>query len=148
MIKRLAHVCFFTDNAEGMIAFYQEALGFPIAFVMKGDDGIPFGWYLECGHETFIEIFDQRGAVKQWGGEVVALKATSSAQYRHFCFESVDLQSARAELLKKGVEVTEIIKGMDNSYQCWIKDADGNDIELMQYTEDSLQFSRRGRASS
>jgi len=29
---------------------------------------------------------------------------------------------------------------MDGSLQAWIKDPDGNDIELMEYTRDSLQL--------
>jgi hypothetical protein len=29
--------------------------------------------------------------------------------------------------------------GVDNSRQAWIKDPDGNDIELMEYTDRSLQ---------
>jgi hypothetical protein len=28
---------------------------------------------------------------------------------------------------------------MDGSRQCWIKDPDGNSIELMEYTSNSLQ---------
>ncbi|EDY83324.1 glyoxalase family protein [Verrucomicrobiia bacterium DG1235] len=143
MIKRLAHVCFFTDNAPALLSFYEKALGFPLVFDMKHDDGTPFGWYLDCGNDTFIEVFDQRGAVKQWGGEVVALREEAGSRYKHICFEVDDLEKLRASLIGKGLEVTEIIKGMDNSYQCWIKDVDGNAIELMQYTSESMQFSKR-----
>lgn len=144
MIKQLAHVCFFTENAEAMVSFYRDILGFPVAFVMSTTDGDePFGWYMDCGNDTFVEIFNQEGAVKEWGGEIVALKQSSSSLYRHICFESEDLESLRSDLLSKGLKVTDIIKGMDHSYQCWIKDTDGNDIELMMYTPDSLQFSNR-----
>lgn len=144
MIKQLAHVCFFTENAEAMVAFYRDVLGFPIAFVMSNSEcGTPFGWYMDCGNDTFVEIFDQKGAVKEWGGEVVALKDSSSSRYRHLCFETTDIEATRRDLLQKGLEVTDIIKGIDHSYQCWIKDADGNAIELMMYTADSLQFSNR-----
>lgn len=145
MIQRLAHVCFFTDNPKLLVSFYEEAFGFPVAFVMRSDDEVPFGWYLECGHDSFVEIFDQAGAVKHWGGEVVPLKDAKGGQYRHLCFESDDLEELRSKLLYQGIDVTEILKGMDHSFQCWIKDPDGNDIELMQYTAESLQFSRRKR---
>ncbi|MDQ8203102.1 VOC family protein [Pelagicoccus sp. SDUM812003] len=142
MITRLAHVCFFTDQPEPLKAFYRDLLGFPFVFDMKHDDGTPFGWYFDCGNRTFIEIFDQKGAVKQWGGDVIALKQNSRTPYRHLCFEVEGLKEERQRLLDKGVEVTEIIQGMDHSYQCWIKDPDSNPVELMEYTEDSMQFSR------
>ncbi|MBD5779416.1 VOC family protein [Pelagicoccus sp. NFK12] len=142
MIKQLAHLCFFSENAEAMVSFYRDKLGLPIAFVMNNSEGgAPFGWYMECGKDTFIEIFDQEGAVKEWGGELVALKEGAASRYRHLCLETEDIEAARKELLGKGVEVTEIKMGIDHSYQCWIKDVDGNAIELMMYTGDSLQFS-------
>lgn len=143
MIKRLAHVCFFTDNATELLGFYREAFGFEIAFEMKLEDGTPFGWYLDCGNDTFIEIFDQKGAVQQWGGEIVPLKEDAGSRFKHICLEVAELQELRSGLVGKGFEVTEIIKGMDHSYQCWIKDPDGNSIELMEYTAESLQFSKR-----
>ncbi|MDQ8184064.1 VOC family protein [Pelagicoccus sp. SDUM812002] len=144
MIKQLAHVCFFTENAEAMVSFYRDILGFPVAFVMNNSDGgTPFGWYMDCGNDTFVEIFDQVGAVQEWGGEAVELKQAANVHYRHICFETTDIEALRNELVGKGVEVTETKKGIDHSYQAWIKDVDGNAIELMMYTPDSLQFSNR-----
>jgi hypothetical protein len=37
------------------------------------------------------------------------------------------------------VEVGDITLGSDGSYQAWLKDPDGNRIELHGYTADSLQ---------
>ena len=123
-----------------MQAFYRDIMGFPIKFDMKHDDGNPFGWYFEIGETTFIEIFDQAGAVKQWGGEVVELKKALGTNYRHFCFEAIEIEGERQRLLDQGIEVTPVTHGMDGSMQCWIKDPDGNDIELMEYTQESLQL--------
>lgn len=140
MIKQLAHVCFFSDNPEALLSFYQDVMEFPIRFDMKLIDGRPFGWYLDTGNRTFVEIFDQRGAVSQWGGEVVALKENANNRYKHLCFEVESLESFRQSLLDKGIDVGPITKGIDNSFQCWTKDPDGNTIELMEYTADSMQF--------
>lgn len=140
MIKKLGHVCLFTDRAEAMIAFYREVLGFPVKFTMSHDDGTVFGWYFACGDLTFVEIFDQRGAVKQWGGEVVAMRAGHEGHIRHFCFEVDGLEAVVRALEAKGVTVRPISIGMDHSKQAWIKDPDGNDIELMEYTPRSLQL--------
>jgi catechol 2,3-dioxygenase-like lactoylglutathione lyase family enzyme len=139
MVKRLAHLCFKTDQLEKMIRFYRDTLGLRIKFTLKNKDGLVFGYYFECGECSFLEIFDQQGAVRQWGGEVVALKPAAGTCYQHFCLEVEGIETVRTGLVSKGVPVTEIIVGMDGSNQCWIKDPDGNDIELMEYTRDSLQ---------
>lgn len=141
MITRLAHPCFFTDDIDSMLAFYSDKLGFPVQFTMNHDDGTPFGWYVDIGHRTFIELFDQKGARKQWGGEVGKLTESKHPRFQHICLEVEGLEAQRDELIGKGLEVTPIKMGIDNSYQCWITDPDGNRIELMEYTEKSLQFS-------
>jgi catechol 2,3-dioxygenase-like lactoylglutathione lyase family enzyme len=137
MITQLAHINFFSDTPEEMIDFYVHKLGLKIAFTLDNDDGVPFGWYVKCGKMTFIEIFDQTGAVRQWGGRVAELHHGS--RFRHLCFEVKNLAAYRGILIERGVNVSPITVGMDNSRQAWIKDPDGNDIELMEYTPASFQ---------
>ena len=139
MIKKLAHLCLYTDQIDAMVAFYRDVLGFPIKFTMKNDDGFIFGYYFATGETTFVEIFDQRGAVKQWGGAVVPLRSNGGTHYRHFCFEVEELEQLCAKLQAQGVKTLPVKIGMDHSKQSWIKDPDGNDIELMEYTPRSLQ---------
>jgi catechol 2,3-dioxygenase-like lactoylglutathione lyase family enzyme len=140
MIKKLAHLCLFTDQLDTMIAFYRDVMGFPVKFTMKNDDGFAFGYYFATGEVTFVEIFDQRGAVKQWGGTVAALRKNQDTHMRHFCFEVDGLEDVCAQFVAKGIQVRPISVGMDHSKQAWIKDPDGNDIELMEYTPKSLQL--------
>jgi lactoylglutathione lyase len=140
MIKKLAHLCLFTDQIDTMIAFYRDVLGFPIKFSMKNDAGTAFGYYFATGEMTFVEIFDQRGAVAQWGGTVGPLRDTQDTKYRHLCFETEGLEQVVANLEAKGVKVRPVAVGMDHSKQAWLKDPDGNDIELMEYTPRSLQL--------
>lgn len=140
MIKKLAHVCLHTDRLEAMVAFYRDVLGFPVKFTMKNDDGFAFGYYFATGDTTFVEIFDQKGAVKQWGGTVGPLHSNADAHQRHFCFEVDDLAAVCAGLKAKGVTFRPIAVGIDHSKQSWIKDPDGNDLELMEYTPQSLQL--------
>lgn len=140
MIRQLAHVCFFTDQIDAMVAFYRDVLGFPVKFTLATDDGETMGYYFDCGNTTFIEIFDQKLAVKQWGGQVQELKLGS--QYKHFCLEVTGLAEVKARLEAQGVEVSPIKTGLDHSLQAWIHDPDGNAIELMEYTHASLQLRR------
>jgi catechol 2,3-dioxygenase-like lactoylglutathione lyase family enzyme len=138
MIAQLAHINLFSDQPKAMVDFYVTKLGLKIAFTLDDDKGTAFGWYVGCGKMTFIEIFDQAGAVRQWGGRVEALQHGN--MYRHLCFEVKDLAAYRAVLIRRGVAISQITIGMDNSKQAWIKDPDGNDIELMEYTPASFQL--------
>jgi lactoylglutathione lyase len=61
-------------------------------------------------------------------------------RYRHFCLEVTGLDEFCKALKDKGMEVSEITLGLDNSRQAWIADPDGNDIELMEYGSSSLQL--------
>ena len=140
MIRQLAHVCFFTDQLEAMVNFYRDALGFPVKFTLSTDEGELMGYYFDCGNTTFIEVFDQTLAVKQWGGQVQPL--TPGSRYKHFCLEATGLPEIKAMLEGRGVQVSDIKMGMDHSLQAWITDPDGNAIELMEYTHVSLQLRR------
>jgi len=140
MIQRLGHLCLRTHQLPRMIAFYRDVLGLTVKFALKHDDGTPFGYYLAAGHTTFIEIFDHAGAAKQWGGPADSLKRNEGTHYNHFCLEATGLEAFRERLVAQGVDTTPIKVGMDHSKQAWLKDPDGNAIELMEYTPQSLQL--------
>jgi catechol 2,3-dioxygenase-like lactoylglutathione lyase family enzyme len=99
MITQLAHLNLFTDRHQEMLKFYTDALGLKIQFTLDNNEGVPFGWYLACGKMTFIEIFDQAGAVRQWGGKVTELQHGS--KFRHLCFDVKDLEAYREMLVRK-----------------------------------------------
>jgi lactoylglutathione lyase len=141
MIRQLAHLNFVTDDLERIIDFYVYKLGMKVKFTLNNKKGQPFGYYFECGNATFLEFFDQAMAVEQWGGQVAAL--TAGTQYQHLCLEVVGLDDYCKKLKSKGVEVSDISLGMDNSRQAWIADPDGNAIELMEYGPLSLQLTGR-----
>jgi lactoylglutathione lyase len=137
MIKQIAHLCINTDQFEAMIEFYRDILGLPVAFTLDSPvDGTPFGYYFSCGETTFIELFDRELSSKVWGGNGEIIRGSNIS---HFCFQATAMAEYRDTLISKGIAVTEIATGMDRSRQCWIKDPDGNAIELMEYTNDSLQ---------
>ena len=73
-------------------------------------------------------------------GEVEWGNYSMEADTSHLCFEVKDLEAYRDDLIHKGVTISAITVGMDNSKQAWIKDPDGNDIELMEYTTSSFQM--------
>lgn len=138
MIRQLAHLNFVTNDLSKMIDFYVNKLGMKIKFTLNNKQGQPFGYYFECGNSTFLEFFDQTMAAEVWGGQVTEL--TIGTRYKHFCLEVTGLDEFCKELQSKGVTVTDISMGMDNSRQAWIADPDGNPIELMEYSFASLQL--------
>jgi len=138
MIRQLAHLNFVTNDLEKIIDFYVDKLGMKVKFTLDNEQGQPFGYYFECGNSTFLEFFDQKMASEAWGGYVD--KLTLGNRYKHFCLEVTGLDEYCETLKSKGVEVTEISMGMDNSRQAWIADPDGNQIELMEYGHSSLQL--------
>lgn len=140
MIRQLAHLCFYTDRVDQMVAFYRDGLGLPVKFTLDDDSGQVMGYYFECGNSTFLEVFDQARAIKQWGGEFNAV--TPAGRYKHLCLEVTGLDEVKRKLEARGLQVSAITTGMDHSRQAWIDDPDGNAIELMEYTGQSLQLRR------
>lgn len=138
MIRKLAHLNFVTNDLSQIIDFYVNKLGMKVKFTLDNKQGQPFGYYFECGDSTFLEFFDQAMAAEVWGGKVEKLNI--GTRYKHFCLEVIGLDEYCKQLKNKGVEVTAISLGMDNSRQAWIADPDGNQIELMEYGPTSLQL--------
>lgn len=138
MIRRLAHLCLFTRDLDRQVSFYRDTLGLGVKFRFAAADGAIFGVYILVGDSTFIEIFDQKLAALQWGGDTGPLVAGN--RYGHLCLEVSGLADLRAALQGRGVSVSEIRSGLDDSLQAWLADPDGNRIELMEYTNRSAQL--------
>ena len=141
MIRQLAHLNFVTNDLSRIIDFYVNKLGMEVRFTLDNKRGEHFGYYFGCGNTTFLEFFDQKMAAEVWGGNVAEL--TIGTRYKHFCLEVTGLDAYRNTLIERGVSVTEITLGMDNSHQAWVADPDGNQIELMEYGPASLQLTGR-----
>ena len=133
MILGLAHVCFTVSNLDRSLAFYRDILGFKLAFEFRNDTGERFGIYLKAGTRTFIEMFQ---------GDLAT--HAEKQRYSHICLEVDDVAKTVTELRAKGVSVTDAIMGMDNSWQAWLADPDGNQIELHGYTPQSWQTPHLG----
>jgi len=140
MIRQLAHNCFYSENVDDMCHFYHVVLGLKVKFTLKNEAGIDFGYYLECGNSTFIELFDKKKANAEWGGDKNPL--IHGNYFRHFCLEVVDLEDFVKQITLKNWKISGITIGKDNAKQAWISDPDGNLIELIQYTNESLQLQK------
>lgn len=62
--------------------------------------------------------------------------------YTHYSLEVEDIKAYRQEIIARGGAQhldTEISMGMDNTWQFWMHDPDGNKFEVMEYTPQSYQ---------
>jgi lactoylglutathione lyase/glyoxylase I family protein len=126
MIKQLAHACIMSSNLAATEAFYCGKLGLrkTFDFIKEGE---LYGFYLALGNGTFLEVFAEPAE-------------EHPSRIRHLCFEVDDIDVAIGRLDEKGVAHTEKKQGGDNTWQTWIKDPDGIDIEFHQYTDRSSQI--------
>lgn len=145
MIKQLAHLCLKTSQLTPMTAFYRDALGATVKFRYLDRAGAPVGCYLALGANTFIEIFDHADAHRR-SASTRPLEPLEEPRdpwllrYNHFCLQVEGLDAYVAQIELSGVVVTGRKTGNDRSRQAWIKDPDGNLIELQEYTPESRQF--------
>ncbi|NLJ85077.1 MAG: VOC family protein [Firmicutes bacterium] len=132
MITGIAHTAFRVEDLEKSIHFYTETLGLKEAFRLLHDDGTPWLVYLQINANTFIELFPD-------GKDRLPL-TRQSIGFAHLCLHVNDIFAAVTRLRERGLDCPgEPTMGKDGNWQYWVKDPDGNDIELMQIMPDSLQ---------
>lgn len=127
MITRLAHVCLSVRDLAATERFYGEDLGLRKLFDFVRNDRV-VGFYFEVTHGNYIEAFEQD-----------AVDPAAPSPIRHFCLEVDDIDAVRDRLVSRGHDVTEKMFGCDGSWQCWVTDPGGVNIEFHQYTEQSAQ---------
>ena len=168
-IKKLAHCTFTCRDYPAMKKFYGEVLGLKQCFtlhftkgildkytsegydtshVKEGDEWIS---YFEVAEKEYIELFHL-----PYGGD----GDPQNAGFHHVCLLVEDITEAAREFEAKGIQLYDGTKWMGNPYhepypqdpaaaskqgQCgsftfFVQDPEGNEIEIMQYTKDSLQL--------
>ncbi|MBN1562442.1 MAG: VOC family protein [Anaerolineae bacterium] len=131
LIKRLAHLNIISTDLAASEHFYCTILGLEKAFEFH-KEGELFGFYIKTGDMTFIEIFTSDEAAK-----------VERPLIHHLCLETDDLDAVIASVRAQGGAITDKKRGTDQSWQAWTTDPNGVAIEIMQYTEDSSQYTGR-----
>jgi lactoylglutathione lyase len=129
----LAHAAFAVADVPRTLVFY-ELLGIREAFRLHHDDGSLMLVYLHVGGDRFIEIFP--------GGPAIDPGADPNRKgsFMHLCLLTENLRAAVEALRAVGVTIArEPSMGLDTNLQAWIKDPDGNAIELMELSPESPQ---------
>lgn len=129
MIIDVAHTAFDVHDMDASLAFYAK-LGITESFRLFRDDGSLMLVYLHLGGDRFLELFPN-------GPEP---GTATRGSFAHFCLRSDDLHADVERLRAQGVEITSGPSlGLDANWQAWVKDPDGNRIELMQIAPESPQ---------
>jgi glyoxylase I family protein len=134
-VKQVAHICIFAHDLNETLRFYQDVLGMTLQFNFLRDGEI-FGFYLNCGGRSHVEVFQNDGA--RYG---------DMDQINHFCLEVENIEAAIDHIKSKGIDVTSKKYACDNTYQAWIRDPNDVRIELFEYTDKSAQFTGGDRVA-
>jgi lactoylglutathione lyase len=127
MFTDIGHAAFAAHDLDRSLAFYAQ-LGIHEAFRLHREDGSLMLIYLHVAGDRFIELFP--------GGPPPDPNRTGS--YMHLCLLTGDLHATVAALRQAGIEIEHEPKvGLDHNWQAWIRDPDGNSIELMQLDDAS-----------
>ena len=136
MITDLGHPAFAAHDLNETIGFYGM-LGIEEAFRLHNDDGSLMLAYLHVSGDRFIEVFP--------GGPPPDPDRTQS--FMHICLLTDDVHAVVEHLREIGAPIDrEPIVAIDGNWQAWTRDPDGNEIELMQLSEESPQW-RTARAA-
>ena len=129
MINGLTHMAFVVSDMEASLHFYVEQLGLTHAFELHDDQDRPWIHYLKVADRQFIELF--------YGGNPNPPKSS----FDHLCLEISDLKAYVEKIRQAGVTIDiEPNQSCDKNWQAWIRDPDGNRIELMQLHPDCPQL--------
>lgn len=149
----LMHIAVYTENMNEMIEYYVNKLGCTLKTIVrnkiylgredrpqmqelaKNDPEGIFNVYIELADGQFIELFPAKVSQKPHPSRDEYLG------YSHFALTVDNIHEARKQLESKGIVFdTEISKGPSETYQMWTHDPDGNYLEIMQFTDKSIQI--------
>jgi lactoylglutathione lyase len=129
MITDLGHAAFAVQDVDAALAFYAK-LDLQESFRLHREDGSLMLVYLHIGGDRFLELFPNGP-----GPDPDRVQS-----FKHVCLLTTDLRAAVETLRGRGVAIeVEPKEGLDGNLQAWIRDPDGNAIELMQLVESSPQ---------
>ena len=158
-IKQYGHLAFVCKDIEKSIHFYQDILGLKKKFSItygdwlkhlqdeaeKNGEQVPQSeverlstigdqdWivYMEISEGEFIELFNGEGKEINQG----------ESRFTHIALIVDDIFELEKSLKESKISIDSSPSfGIENTWQMWSQDPDGNKIEFMQYTPKSWQI--------
>jgi lactoylglutathione lyase len=129
--ESLAHVAIRVADVNRSLEFYAK-IGIAEMFRVHHDNGDLWLIYLRITDDQYLEMFPKAANVEA--------HEPMSNGLNHFCLEVADIEETLRELSELGIPLHIPLKtSVDCNIQAWIKDPDGNRIELMQMAPNSMQ---------
>ncbi|KJJ71419.1 lactoylglutathione lyase [uncultured Clostridium sp.] len=137
MYNGLGHIAIRVSDMKRALKFYCSGMGLKQKFSLKDAEEKPWIEYLEIVPGSFIELFyDNKNQIPQ-------KLDPDRLSYLHACIETPDIKNCERQLKENGILTDGPIKMQsDKSWQLWVTDPDGNRIEIMEYTKESLQVQK------
>lgn len=126
----IAHVAFRVSDLETARAFYRE-LGYEQFFEMKQGERTTEA-FLKINDHQFIELYPRTSPPQP-------------LELMHVCYESNDLEALHAEMVQRGLAVSEVRKAGAGNLLMTMKDPEGQTIEYTQYMPGSRHYEDRGK---
>ena len=128
----IGHIAMRVADVDRSLAFYVGKLGLREMFRLHRDSGELWLLYLRVTDDQYIEIFPNAT------GEQAP--DTQANGLNHLCLTVDNIEETIGDLNKAGIDLFMPLKvAADGNKQAWIKDPDGNRIELMQMEPDCKQ---------
>jgi lactoylglutathione lyase len=132
-ITGIGHVAIKVKDLDRALDYYVNKLGFPEMMRIDKPEGGLWLVYLRVTDEQFIEIFPgaENERAPGWNGNAIT----------HVCLTVDDLDAVVERVTAAGIPLLiEKKTAIDGNQQAWIEDPDGNLIEFMQISPDSMQM--------
>ena len=122
----LNHVGISVTNLHEAVTYYTETLGFPEAFRVVDETGLPTLVYLQISKNTFVEL--------------QPANAQRPPGINHFGVHVKDMAMATATFKERGANVAETRVGSTKAILSNISDPNGIRIELLELPPESLSW--------
>ena len=134
-ILGISHAAFYVSDMAKAKAFYEDFFGYASPYSIPRKTGGELVWIKINDHQT-IELFP--------GSEV---KADADRLY-HVALEVSDAEAMRVYLASKGVTVPDkTAVGKIGNKNYFIKDPNGNTVEIVEYLKDGWTLRDKGKAT-
>jgi lactoylglutathione lyase len=135
-ITGISHAAFYVSDMAKARAFYEGFLGYQSPFTLARPQGGELVW-IKINDRQTVELFP--------GSEV----APDADRLYHIAIETDDAEAMRVYLQSKGVAVPDKVGvGKIGNKNYFIKDPNGNTVEIVQYMADGWTMREKGRFMS
>ena len=139
VIQSIGHVAFDAYRFEETLDFYTRVCQFPEMFRLNNDEGQLWIVYLKISDSVFLELFPRSGQPDD----------ARDRHFSHLCLEVTNIEQTVFQLQQRGAPIdAEVKTGKDGNKQAWTHDPEGNRIELMELSDNSLQKAAIARLRS